>query len=209
MLTTTFILSGAVIAILLVAKRVEEKKKRPVFILNLISKGDEHARSLHHEAVRLYSIGKENAAFLVRKQLPRYSRSSINKMLARLEERVDKHFHSIRDSRLLKKSDGISEFFKNISEVEKGGGELHDDIYDEEAQGIITPQSEQREEASEQDVEVKFEIPESVVSPLSYQEVAEQTQSVTDIAQPKAKRARKPSTRKKLKVTSQETEQFL
>ena len=36
----------------------------------------------------------------------------------------------MRDSRLIKRSDGISEFFKNMSEIEKGNGEIHKDLDD-------------------------------------------------------------------------------
>lgn len=205
MITITFILSGTIIAILLVAKRVEEKKNKSVLILNLISKGDEHARTVHHDVLRYYSLGKEKVTFLVSKQLPRYSRSSINKVMARVEERLDKHFHNIRDSRLLKKSESISDFFKTMSEVEKGEGELHEDVYDEITQEITTP----KPELKKQSIEVKFEIAEPVVSSLSYENTEEPAQNVMDIAKPKTKRTRKPSTKRKLKVTSQETEQFI
>lgn len=205
MITTAFILSGTIVAILLIAKRIEEKKNRPVIILNLISKGDERARGLHHEAVRIYSQGKERVVFFISKQLPRYSRSSFNKVVARVEDRIDKHFHNIRDSRLLKKSEGISDFFKTMSEVEKGEGKLYEDVYDEATQMIITPQS----TSKEQKVEVRFEIAEPIASPLGYEEVAEQPVSTIDIPKPRAKGTRKTTTRKKLKVTSSETEQFI
>lgn len=132
-----FILSGLVLAMLLVAKRVEEKKRKTVFVLKLISKGDERVRELHHEAVHFYSLGKEKAQFFIQKQLPRYSKSSLNKVLARVEENLEKYLLSLRDSRLLKKSDGISEFFKTMSEVEKGGGEINEDIYTEEEPMVV------------------------------------------------------------------------
>jgi hypothetical protein len=132
-----FIFSGLVLALLLVAKRVEEKKRKTVFVLKLISKGDERVRELHHEAVHFYSIGKEKAQFFIQKQLPRYSKSSLNKVLARVEENLEKYLLSLRDSRLLKKSDGISEFFKTMSEVEKGGGEINEDIYTEEEPMVV------------------------------------------------------------------------
>ena len=41
----------------------------------------------------------------------------------------------MRDSKLLKKSDGISEFFKNMSNIEKGNGEIHDN-YDDGSQNV-------------------------------------------------------------------------
>jgi len=47
-------------------------------------------------------------------------------MTSFLKERREQYVNIMRDSRLLKKSDGISEFFKNMSDVEKGNGEIHD-----------------------------------------------------------------------------------
>jgi hypothetical protein len=212
MLTTIFILSGVALATLLVAKRIEEKKKRPVFILNLISRGDTHMRELHHRAVQYYSLGKEKGVFLVQKQLPRYSRSSLNKALALLEDRVKKHFDSIRDSRLLKKSDGISEFFKNISEVERGGGELHDDVYDEETQEITTPVRTPKEPV----IEVSFEVVESRpmnIEPVTEGTSVETTETIsTEVTTPKIKTSRTPRkspAKRRLKVVSGEPTQFI
>ena len=127
-----FFISGLALATLLVAKRIEERRKTSIFLLKWISKGEERSHGLHHEAVRFYSLGKEKVHFFVMRQLPRYSRSSLNKTLARFEENTQKYLERLRDSHLLKKQDGISEFFKNMSEVEKGAGEINQDIYIEE-----------------------------------------------------------------------------
>ncbi|KKU49836.1 MAG: hypothetical protein UY47_C0005G0029 [Parcubacteria group bacterium GW2011_GWB1_49_7] len=124
-----FFISGLVLVILMLTKRMEERRKSNIFLLKWISRGEERSRELHHEAVRLYSLGKERAHFFVMKQLPRYSKSSVNKTLARFEENMQKHLERLRDSHLLKKQDGISEFFKSMSEVEKGNGEINEDIY--------------------------------------------------------------------------------
>src|SRR3989344_1041544 len=121
-----FTLSGIGIVTITMAKRFEEKRKKPFFLLSAISKGDERVRELHHQAVHWYSIGKEKIAFFVKKQLPMRSRNSFNKLVTFLEENAEKYFGNIRDSRLLKKSDGISEFFKNMSAVEKGSGEINE-----------------------------------------------------------------------------------
>lgn len=204
MLTTIFILSGLCIAILLIAKRIEEKKKKPVFILNLISKGEVHARELHHRAVHYYSNGKDKAYLIVKKRLPMYSRSSLNKALAIFEERAKKHLENLRDHRLLKKSDGISEFFKNMSEVEKGNGELHEDVYIAETQEIITPapRSFEPEAPAEPVIEVRFEVAEPQMASTS--EPANDAPIVTEISKPKAKRVRKAPAKRRLKVTSSE-----
>ena len=157
-------------------------------------------RELHHKLVAYYSTGKEKGTFLIKKQLPRYSRSSLNKALSLIEERMQKHFDSIRDSKLLKKSDGISEFFKTMSEVEKGNGELHDDIYDEETQGIITPTT------REPVIEVKFEIAGPVLEETETTSVSLLSEEPLE---PKKSRTRKAPTKRKLKVVSEETERFI
>lgn len=136
-LTYLFILAGIAIAMLLVAKRIEEKRKKEVFFLKLISKGDARARDLHQHTVRLYSITKERAHFFVMKQLPRYSKSSMNKALANFEEKMERYLERLRDSKLLgRKDEGISEFFKSMAEVEKGVGEINDNIYIGEVEAI-------------------------------------------------------------------------
>ncbi|OHA92061.1 MAG: hypothetical protein A3J09_01005 [Candidatus Zambryskibacteria bacterium RIFCSPLOWO2_02_FULL_51_21] len=128
-LSYAFFFSGAILAVLLVAKRIEERKKTRVFLLRLISRGEEHARKLQREAVRRYSLSKEEMHFFMAKQLPRYSKSSLNKALARFEESMQKYLERLRDSRLLKKDEGISEFFKSMAEVEKGNGQIDGEIY--------------------------------------------------------------------------------
>ncbi|MDO8424014.1 MAG: hypothetical protein Q7S54_00190 [bacterium] len=127
-----FILSGTAIVTLTLAKRIEEKRKKGVFLLKFISRSDERAREFHQRSVRFYSVGKERTAFFIKKQLPMRSRNSLNKFISKLSEQGTKYLGDIRDSRLLKKPDGISEFFKNMSTIEKGAGEINE-IYEERA----------------------------------------------------------------------------
>ena len=124
-----FILSGIGIAVITLAKRVELKRKKTFFLLKAIARGEERAKSLYHEALHFYSDGKHKFSFFVRKQLPLRIKSYVNKFIIFIKERGEERFGNIRNSRLINKKEGISEFFKNISEVEKGGGELHDEIY--------------------------------------------------------------------------------
>lgn len=121
-----FILSGAALVTLTLTKRIEERRKTGVFLLKLISRGDESVRKLHHKSLHFYSVGKDKVVFFVKKRLPMHSRNSLNKFITKLGEQAEKYMGDIRDSRLLKKSDGISEFFKNMSTVEKGMGEIND-----------------------------------------------------------------------------------
>ncbi|KKT95754.1 MAG: hypothetical protein UW97_C0022G0005 [Parcubacteria group bacterium GW2011_GWA2_45_15] len=127
-ITSLFAFSGLSIILLLVAKRLEEKRKRIFFISNAISKGDTRIRGLYLKVVRLYSEGKERISFFYKKQIPIHSRNSLNKLLIFIRKRREQYAVSMRDAKLLKKSDGISEFFKNMSELEKGNGEIHDSV---------------------------------------------------------------------------------
>lgn len=128
-----FTISGLSIITLIVAKKVEEKRRKPFFISNLISKGDTRIRGPYHRMVRLYSEGKERVLFLFKKRVPLHSRNSLNKFLSFLREKREHYVNEMRDSKLLKKPDGISEFFKNMSSVEKGNGEIND-VYEDGSQ---------------------------------------------------------------------------
>ena len=126
---TIFILSGVGIATLTYAKRREEKHRTQTMVLRAVSRGDEHVCDLHHQALHHYSYTKEKFSFWMTKQLPLKLKNLWNKLQAYLKEKSLEYLGDVRNSRLLKKSDGISEFFKNISEVEKGGGEINDEVY--------------------------------------------------------------------------------
>lgn len=126
-----FILSGVGIVTLTVAKRLEEKKRHQTLVLRAVSRGDERVREIHHKALHHYSHSKEKFAFWFKKQLPLKVRSIWNRLKAYMGEKSVEYLGDMRNSRLLKKSDGISEFFKNISEIEKGGGEINDEVYRE------------------------------------------------------------------------------
>ncbi|MEX2013579.1 MAG: hypothetical protein WD897_01545 [Parcubacteria group bacterium] len=128
-----FIISGLAIVLFVAAKKWENKRKELSFVLNVISKGDKHTREFYQRAVRFYSEGKEKISFFFKKQIPIHSKNSLNKAVAFLKAKREQYIVSMRDSRLLKKPDGISEFFKNMSDVEKGNGEIHD-VYEDGSQ---------------------------------------------------------------------------
>ncbi len=123
-----FVSSGAILATLAVAKRIEEKKKRTPLVLKAVSKGDERVREMHQELLHQYSRVKDKSAFWMKKQLPMKTRSLVNKLQAYAKERSEEYLGDVRGSRLLKKPDGISEFFKSISDIEKGGGEINESL---------------------------------------------------------------------------------
>ena len=125
-----FAFSGLAIFSIIAAKILESKMKRPLFVLRLISKGDVLVRNIYHKLADLYLELKEKSTILVTKQLPLRARNEFNKLVAFLKDLIEKYVGNVRNSKLLKKSDGISEFYKNISEIEKGNGEINETLED-------------------------------------------------------------------------------
>ncbi|MBX4189388.1 hypothetical protein KW785_02220 [Candidatus Parcubacteria bacterium] len=115
-----FIFSGAVILLLISAKLWEMRRKKQIFALALLSKGDERVRTLSHEAAQYYSAWKGKAEFFLNKQLPLHTKNFINKTNALVKEKALEYIGDIRGSRFLKKNEGISEFFQALEEKEEG-----------------------------------------------------------------------------------------
>lgn len=134
-LVIIFIVSGLILITLIVSKKIGEKRKRPLFISILISRSDTLIRDLYHKVVHFYTDSKERFLFLCKRQIPIHSKNYFNKSLAFLKEKRGQYIQNMRDTKFLRKSDGISEFFKSISSVEKGGGEIHD-VYEDGSQNI-------------------------------------------------------------------------
>lgn len=119
-LLITFLFSGAMIVLLLLAKMWERKHDRAFFLLNLISLGDHRVRELSHETAHLYSETKERAIIYFTRQLPLRLKNTFNKTVAFARTKIDAYVGNIRGSKLLKrKNEGISEFFRSISEMER------------------------------------------------------------------------------------------
>ena len=125
-----FTASGVAILLLVTTKRLQQKLKKPFFVFNIISKADAQIRALYQKLVHLYSDSKEKTSFLIEKQIPIHSKNVLNKSISFIKEKRDQYIGNIRNSRLLKRPDGISEFFKNMSEIEKGNGEIHEGLED-------------------------------------------------------------------------------
>lgn len=125
-LVTTFAVSGFAIALLIVAKAIEERRRKPLIVLNIVSRGDAYIRERYHAVVHLYCDAKEKIVFFFQKQIPLRLRNIFNKLISYLKEKQGQYTANMRDSRLLKRSDGISEFYRNLSNVEKGNGEIND-----------------------------------------------------------------------------------
>jgi hypothetical protein len=128
-----FTISGLAIVILIVTKGLGEKRKKPFFVMRAISMADVHIRRLYHLVVHFYSEGKEEALLFFKKRVGMYSRNSFNKILSFLREKREYYMGNIRDPKLLKKPEGISEFIKNMSNIEKGNGEINE-VYEDGSQ---------------------------------------------------------------------------
>ncbi len=138
-----FAISGITLIILTLAKRFELRKKRATFILKAISIGDERAKELQHKMLNLYAEGKDRIVFFVKKELPLKLKKFVGIVVSYLKARWESYFGNIRNSHLIRKEEGISEFFKNISEIEKGNGEIHDLGFI--AEDSITPEPPKKE----------------------------------------------------------------
>jgi hypothetical protein len=131
-LSIIFLVSGVVVAMLVSAKHIEMRTRRPLILLSLISKGDTQVRELSQYTTHTYSELKDKTAFFIEKQLPLHSKNLYNKSKVYLRDEFQARIGDIRGSRLLKKPDGISEFFRNMAEIEKGGGEINDTAFEAE-----------------------------------------------------------------------------
>lgn len=120
-LNIIFVVSGVMIFMLVSAKILEDKLKRKPLFLRLVSLGDERVKLWSEDFHHKYSEWKERAKFFVEKQLPLHTKSTLNKTTAMIKEKAEQYIGDIRGSKYLKKSDGISEFFKSLSEKENGG----------------------------------------------------------------------------------------
>lgn len=116
-----FVISGVIVATILWAKMREDKHKRKPALLRLISRGDERARLWSHEIAHRYSEWKDEAEFFINKEMPFKVRNFVHKTNTVIKERAERHIGDIRGSKFLKRSDGLNEFFKNLSEKENGG----------------------------------------------------------------------------------------
>lgn len=185
-----FILAGVAIATLTVAKRFEIKSsaERRIFILRAVSRGDERARDLYHKSLRFYSEGKIKAVFFFKKQLPVRIKIYTNKSVAWFQARFEERFGDVRGSRFIKR-EGISEFFKNISEIEKGKGELHEEVYAEPEEILayrITPvAAESLSEPVVEEESVSAPAPEAAPEPV----VLSITEESVTLSRPKKPRA--------------------
>lgn len=134
-----FIFSGLGILSIFIAKRYELKNKQTIFVINIISKGDSLVRDWYQKSLIYYDEGKSILEIRLKKQIPLRIRALVNKLYTNLELKSKNYFERARDSRLIKKSDGISDFFKSISEIEKGVGEINETLNEEYVHSKLTP----------------------------------------------------------------------
>lgn len=123
-----FTVSGVAIAVLILSKKYELRYKKETLVLRLVSRGDERLKELNHKLAEHYLKARDEIERFIKKTVRMRVKLSLNKFTSFIKERMDEYSESLRDTRLLKKSDGLSEFFKSIKEVEKGQGEIVDHI---------------------------------------------------------------------------------
>jgi hypothetical protein len=127
-LTVIFIVSGLFVAVFLLAKMREMRTKKPFFLLRAVSQGDHRVRDVYQSATNKYSDAKEKGKFWVTKQLPLQTKTLLSKAETLVKEKSEKYIGNIRNSRLLGDNrEGISEFFKNLSEKEEERAEENAD----------------------------------------------------------------------------------
>ena len=138
-----FYVSGGVVLLLLLAKIWESKRRKSFLMLRIISSGDEKFKNLSHDATLAYSVLKEKGEFFINKQLPLHTKNILNKSETFIKEKGEKYLGNIRNSKLLRpKNEGISEFFKNMSEMEKENSEKMEENEvdkEEKARPLETP----------------------------------------------------------------------
>lgn len=127
-LTIIFILSGVGLIMLILVKMRSIQTKKPVLLLGLISLGDYRVRDVYQKTTHHYSEVKEKGRVLVTKQLPMHSKNLLNKAETLVKEKSEKYLGNIRNSRLLNnKKEGLSEFFKNLSDKESKDSQNSED----------------------------------------------------------------------------------
>lgn len=127
-LTTIFALSGICIIVLILVKMRVLQTKKPAPLLGLISLSDYRVRNVYQKATHHYSETKEKGRIFVTKQLPMHSKNLLNKAEILVKEKSEKYLGNIRNSHLLNnKKEGLSEFFKNLSDKENGDSQNGED----------------------------------------------------------------------------------
>ena len=125
-----FIFSGVAIVVIIFAKWWELRKHESVWVLRMISKTDKHIRQLSHHLTHQYSVYKDKSQVLVKKQIPLHAKNVANKTEALLREKLEKYVGNIRNTKFLnsKNKEGISEFFKNMKNLEEETAEAIKDM---------------------------------------------------------------------------------
>lgn len=121
-----FAVSGFSIMALFAAKGIEVMRKKPLFLLKAVKKADARLHTVHHGTLHFYENWKEQAAFFMSRQAPMRIKNSWNKMETFVRERKEEYLLKMRDARIIKRREGISEFYKNLASIERGNGEINE-----------------------------------------------------------------------------------
>jgi len=119
-----FYVSLACIAFLLFTKMREQKTKKQPFLLRIITLGDERIQIFSQKSAHWYADRKDDAIYFFEKQLPIRSKRLWAKTQATAIEKWGILMNDLREMKILKRSEGLSEFFQARDEEK----ELHEEF---------------------------------------------------------------------------------
>lgn len=131
-LTIIFLVSGALIALLLFTKVREMKTRRRPALLRVISLGDVHMKELSHRSAHFYADSKEDVKFFVEKQFPMHLKRAWGKTETFVLEKWHILAEDLRNAKVLKKTGNISDYFQSMNEAEEAD-RLSDEKSNEDA----------------------------------------------------------------------------
>src|SRR5690606_463017 len=124
--TIIFAVSGIAILFLFAAKGFEMRRRKPSMFLHIAKRADTKTGALYFKLLHFYSDSKEKTHLFLNRQAPMKIKSAMVKFGTFLKERREEYLMKMRDARILKKNSGISEFYKNLSNIDKGNGKIED-----------------------------------------------------------------------------------
>jgi len=141
-LPAIFYVSLVCIALLLLTKVREMRTHRQPFLLRVISLGDERMKELSQRSAHWYADRKEDLVFFFDKQLPMHSRRIWGKTQDLVLEKWNLLKSDLHEMRILKRSEGLSEFLQ-AKEEEK---ELHEEFLQVASESEASEEMENRVE---------------------------------------------------------------
>ncbi len=129
MLTYTFAFSFVGVFGMIFLKAYENRRRRRVFISNLLSQFDRVLLVRLQEARGVFFKKRDHVYFFLRDTAPRHARYMVFVLKKTIEEKYDNFFPNMRGSRILRKNGDVSSFLRDIAKhkQEQGGGRIEDE----------------------------------------------------------------------------------